>query len=356
VTTTLEEIGNDIAQRWSIFRTARDIVDTKFDEGRNLAQDAFRIAQEQIDKITNLVNSLSPIDVNIASTFNDISPVDLDEFTAVAPVTPIVEVNLPDDLSDTDEIDKAVHDKLINDIQNGGPAIPADVEAAIVERDHERSLLIHQDALDSISAEWAKRGFTLPNGMLNAVLSQAIIEYNNKRLDVSRDVMIKSFELGDANTKFAVEQGIRWLGVRVEVHKAKIQAEIARVDAIVRTYLGQVEVYKGSAIVYAALTDVQIKRFDAELKMAVAKAELVIKDAEIDIKNYELLNQLKMEGLKSISAVAAQLAAGALSSVSAAAHIQASNSASYGYSPSPAKTVTTTNPDGSVSTVESSAS
>lgn len=331
---TMEELANDIGERWSIFRTARDIVDTKFDEGRGLAQDAFRIAQEQIDKICNLVNALSPIDVNLATTLGDITPVDLEEFTATAPDVPAdIELNLPPDLSDTDEIDRAVHDKLVNDIQNGGPAIPEDVENAIVERDHERSLLIHQDALDSISAEWAKRGFTLPNGMLNAALTQAIIEYNNKRLDTSRDVMIKSFELGEANTKFAIDEGIKWLTVRVETHKAKIQAEIARIDAIIKAYLGQVEIYKGRAMVYAALTDVQIKKFDAELRMAVAKAELTIKGAEIDIKNYELLNQIKIEGLKGVSAVAAQLAAGALSSVSAAAHIQAQNSATYSYNP-----------------------
>ena len=351
------QLSDDIAQRWSIFRTAKDIVDTKFDEGRDYARDGFRIAQEQIERISDLLANLSAIDINVAGLLADITPIDLTEFTGEAPTDPTgLELNLPADLSDTDEVDRAIHDKLVHDIVSGGPAIPEAVENAIVERDHERSLLIHQDALDSLSAEWAKRGFSLPNGMLSAVLSQAVIEYNNKRLDTSRDVMIKSFELGDANTKFAVQQGLLWIGNRIETYKAKLQAEISRIDAIIKVYLGKVQVFQGKAMVYNTLTEVQVRRFDAELKVALAKADLTIKDAELDMKNYEFIKQLKIEGMKAISGVAAQLVAGALSSVSAAAHIQASNAANYSYSPTPAKTSTVTNPDGTQTVTETSGS
>jgi len=330
---TLEELAADIGERWSIFRTARDIVDTKFDEGREYAQDAFRVAQETITRLSDLASSLSAIDVNISTALNDITPVSLDTFVATAPVSPIIELNLPSDLTDTTDVEVALHDKIINDIVSGGPAISETVETDIFQRGLERDELLHQDELDRIRAEWSKTGFTLPTGVLAANITNAVITHINKRKDVSRDISIENFKLSDANTKFAIDKGIQWIANRIETYKAKIQAEISRLDAIVKAYLGQVEVYKGTAMVYTTLTDVQIKKFDAELKMALAKAELVIKDAELDMKNYELLNSLRIEAMKAISGVAAQLAAGSLSSVSAGAHISASNSASYSYSP-----------------------
>jgi len=323
-----------IDKRWSLFKEVPTIVDEKFEDGREYARDWMRIAQEHIQKLSDLAQNLAGIDINIITTLGDITPPTLEDFVATAPTAPVIELNMPSDL-ETDDVEGALHNKLLNDIQEGGPAIPEDVEDAIFKRDSERAELLHLDELDSISAEWSKRGFTLPNGMLASNIAQAVINHFNKRKDVSRDIAIESFKLGDANTKFAIEKGLQWLATRIETYKAKIQAEIARIDAVIKAYLGQVEVYKGTAQVYMTLTDVQIKKFEADLKMALAKADLVIKDAELDMKNYELLNQLKIEAMKTISGVAAQGIAGALSSVSAGVHMSASNAASYGYNTNP---------------------
>lgn len=327
------DLPEGVEHRWELFETVPEIVDTKFEEGRAYAQDAFRVAQETITRLSDLAQNLEAIDVDV--TLGDITPPDTGTFVATPPSSPTIELNMPDDLTLVDEIENAVHDKLMSDLTTGGPAIPEDVEEAIFNRDNERALLLHQDNLDNISAEWSRRRFTLPNGMLAALLVQAQIEFNNKRLDTSRDIAIKSFELGDANTKFAIEQTLRWYGIRIETYKAKVQAEIARIDALVKKYLGEVDVYKGTAEVYKTLVDVNIKKFDAELRMALARAELILKDADVDMKNYEILNNLKIEAAKAISGVAAQLVAGALSSVSAGAHISASNAASYSYSSNP---------------------
>lgn len=322
-----------IDQRWAGFANVPAIVDEKFEDGRGYAQDAFRIAQETINKLSSLAEELEAIDVELS--IDDISKPTLEDFTSPVPTAPTVELNMPDDLTQVDELENALHDKLMSDLTTGSPAISEDVETAIFNRETERSLLLHQDNLDQISAEWSKRGFTLPNGILAMLLTQAQIDYNNKRMDVSRDIAIKNFELSDANTKFAIEKALGWYALRVETYKAKVQAEIARIDAIIKKYLGEVEVYRGTAEVYKTLVDVEIKQFDAELRMALAKAELIIKDAEIDMKNYEILNNLKIEAMKAISGVSAQLVAGALSSVSAAAHLSVSNAGNYTYSTNP---------------------
>jgi hypothetical protein len=322
-----------IEKRWALFKDVPKIIDEKFEDGREYAQDALRTATETIHRLEEIATELQNIDVDIS--IEDIVAPDIDDFVGTVPTTPTISLNMPDDLVDIQEIERAVHDKMLHDLNEGGPAIPEDVEDAIFKRESERGALLLDDTIDKIRDEWSKSGFTLPNGMLMANISQAVIEYNNKRADVSRDIAIKSFELSDQNTRFIVEKGLQWYATRIEGYKAKVQAEIARVDAVVRTFLGEVEVYKGTAQVYTALVDVKIKKFDAQVRAALARAELIIKDAEIDMKNYEILNNLKIEAMKAIGSINAQVVAGALSSVSAAAHISASDSGSYIYDTNP---------------------
>ncbi|RPI56015.1 MAG: hypothetical protein EHM49_01185 [Deltaproteobacteria bacterium] len=325
-------VGDQIKHRWDLFQKSQDIVDEKFEDGREYAASAYRTAQETIQRLSDLASQLNNIDVDL--TIEDLTPPNIDDFLGTPPgEAPSIELNMPPDLTEADDVNTAIKEKLLHDITEGSPATPQDIQDAIFQRENERALLVHQDTLDKISAEWSKRGFTLPDGLLAALLTQAEIDFANKRLDVSRDIAIKTFELSDANTKFAIEKGIAWYAMRIETYKARVQAEIARIEAIVKLYLGEAQVYQATAQVYTALTDAKVKKFDAQVKMALTRAELLIKDAELDMKNYEIMNGLKIEAMKAISGVSAQLVAGALSSVSASAHISATNSASYSYSP-----------------------
>lgn len=328
-----QQAWDDFVNRWRPFTLIPDIIDTKFEDGRGYALDALRNASEIIDRLSAVAGQLNNLDVNIS--IPDITPPVTDDFVGTIPIAPTIELNMPTDLTEADEVNTAVRDKLLNDIRNGGPAIPQDVEDAIFNRENERALLIHQDNIDRISAEWSRRGFTLPDGMLASLIAQADIDYANKRLDVSRDIAIKSFELGDANTKFVVEKGLQYYGLKIQVYQAKVQGEISRIEAIVKKFLGEVEIYKGSAQVYGALIDTKIKLFDAQIKSAIARADLVLKDAEIDIKNFEVMNSLKIEAMKAIGQINAQVAAGALSSVSASVSMQASNASNYSYNTTP---------------------
>jgi hypothetical protein len=325
-------VGDQIKHRWDIFQKSQDIVDEKFEDGRGYAENAYNTAQTMLLRLYDLAAALEGIDVEVA--IGDLTPPDLDDFVGEPPgPAPDITLNLPNDLAESDEVNEAIRAKLLHDITEGSPAIPEDIEDAIVNRENERAILLLEDELDRISADWSKRRFTLPDGILAALITQAEIDHANKRKDVNRDFAIKSFELSDANTKFAIEKGIAWYAMRIQTYTAKVQAEISRIDAIVKAYVGEAQVYQATAGVYATLTDAKVKKFDAEVKMALTRAELVIKDAELDMKNYEILNNLKIESIKAIAGVSAQVVAGALSSVSASAHIQASNSANYSYSP-----------------------
>ncbi len=326
-------VTDDIEQRWSIYTQAAQIVDEKFEDGRTYATDAFNNAYSTILELKNLAASLAPIDTSVI--FTDIAVPAAGNFTGTAPTAPVIVLDLPDGITDTDTIEDAISAKILSDIQTTSPAISDAVETAIFARDNERAAILHQDTLDAIADEWSKRGFTLPNAFLLAVLSQSEIDYTNKRLDVSRDIAIKNFELTDANMKFAIQQGMAFVLNRIEVYKAQVSAEISRIDALVKTYLGQAQVYQSEAQVFTALADIDFKIFDATLKKELAHAELVIKNTQITMNNYEQLNSLKIEAVRAVGSMNAQMVAGSLSSVSASAQISASNSSNYAYSTNP---------------------
>jgi len=135
--------------------------------------------------------------------------------------------------------------------------------------------------------------------------------------------------------KFMIQQGQAYVVNRIEVYKAEIQAELARIDAEVKVYLAQVEVYKGDAAVYTTLVDAHVKEFEAKYKAAMMEADLKMKNVENEIKILEVKYGMSLESTKSMAVIHAQIMAGALSGVSASAQISATNSADYNYSTNP---------------------
>jgi len=153
-----------IEKRWSLFKTAQDIVDTKFDDGRDYATDALRVATETINDLKEVSSEINTIDTSIV--FPVITPPSLGTFSSVAPTAPSLDINFPDAPPETGDLQAAVHDKLLADITDSTPAITSSVEDSIFKRDFERSELVLADTIDKINDEWSKRGFTLPNAML----------------------------------------------------------------------------------------------------------------------------------------------------------------------------------------------
>lgn len=188
-------MSEGIEDRWTLFDHVPTIVDEKFEDGRTLTQTQITAMNETINSIKQLSEGLTLTEVGISES----------------------------------------------------------VEDAIWERELERALQVHKDTLDNIASEWSKRGFTLPNTNLLTALTNAEIDYANKRLDVARDVAIKNWEITNENTKFYTK----------------------------------------------------------------------------------MLYDLKMEALKAIGTIQAQMVAGAFASVTASVHMDASNSAQYSYSSNP---------------------
>jgi len=322
-----------IENRWILFDTVPTIVDAKYEDMRSYSQTFITQANAVIEDLRQVGRTLNPIDTSTAIT--ELEAPDSGTFSETVPDSPDTTISLPDAPSDTDTLQDAVKTKLINDINTTSAAIPDSVETAIFNRESERVALLHQDHLDEISAEWSKRGFTLPNAILGQLIYQAGTDYFNKRQDVSRDIAIKNFELSDTNMKFAVQQGIAYNAYKVQVYTAQVNAEIARIEAIIKKYLGDLDRYKVSGQVFASLAEVNVREFEAALKQEITKAELIIKNVEIDVENFKAENTLKIEADRGISAVLSQIAAGLLSGFSATVYMSAQNSSQYSFSSNP---------------------
>jgi hypothetical protein len=107
--------------------------------------------------------------------------------------------DVSDILISDDPFIKAAIDRLTSNINNGGTGLSADVEAAIWARQKERDEQQLEDSTDKLTSMWAKKGFSLPDGLLASSLSDLQKEWMNKRLDVSRDISIKQAELEQSN-------------------------------------------------------------------------------------------------------------------------------------------------------------
>jgi hypothetical protein len=216
------------------------------------------------------------------------------------------------------------------------------------------------------------------------------MQFADKRLDVSRDIMIKSWEIALNNMHFVIGQGVAVEGLLIKwaesVADRVLRASVEEINKYIKTFeaqakgfdmnarliidkclakiqynLGMIKMYEASVNAYASQMNAEAQRitavsrgFEAEAKVfdsivnfdtkkveldlevikarieqAVANAGIMIKNAEINMKSYEILNSLKEEAQKAIGQIASTVAAGALSAVHAQVHIASSDSASY---------------------------
>ena len=397
---------------WGLYEIAPRLVEDNFDLFKEYADKAYKMAFEAMNSLIDIAAQLELINTNLTI---DIVPISPGTITVTPPVKPDLSANFPSDpaepsnlievvfgtlpkwpdpvsISDitagdnsyTSSVLTALQAKLLDSLQNGGNGIDPDVQTAMFERESERALLVHNDAIDRIAAEWSKRGWSMPNGALAAAFEVEQINYDNKRLDMSRDIAMKSFELAQANTHLVIQQSVaieasllQWtnniaervfqmskavvdaqlqkyktqtdganaqtqaviqeaLG-KIEYNKgivsqytsfitayqAKVQAEAARLDAVIKGYEGEALVFKTQADFDIAKVGLDLKVIDAQINQAIAEANLRIKDAELRMKNYEVINALKTEIAKSIGAIISQVAAGALSAINVSARVDA---------------------------------
>jgi len=136
---------------------------------------------------------------------------------------------------------------------------------------HEQAL---QDAVDKVTSQWAKLGFSMPDGLLSGSIIAINNEYTNKRLDRSREIAVKQAELEQVGMFKSLELSISLeqvvMGSFNEYAKRVFEASKATADVTIEIYKQRVVQF--NAMLEAYKTDVMVYKTQIEAEMARAEA------------------------------------------------------------------------------------
>jgi len=342
---------NTTAELADIVYTAEQTVIDRFSHAEELAGGFVDTAQGFLDSLLNASDiSGFPMPILAPHTIPALSY----EFNpGDAPTAPPTEIYLPDfpegPILQTIALVAGIQTRLQSDLANGVTGIDPARENDIWMRDQERERIMTDAAKEKIAAEWSKRCFDLPDGVLVAQLTQAEIDYRNKFLDRSREIAVKQAELAFQNTQFiiksilemnqllimAVTEGnkitIAKYQADLEAYKTQVQAAISTVDEAVKAYEASGTVYRAKAEAQASIANVDVKAAEVSITATISQMQLFLKQAEILIERSRAIAQLKTTAAEAGGRIAAQLAAGAMAGVSVQAHISAGATASKTY-------------------------
>ena len=259
----------------------------------------------------------------------------------ITPPNPIVIIpgtwafTVEDILIADDPMVVTIMDRIRNNVLHGGTGLTPAIEADIWDRDLERLIQASDDATDKLTSTWAKKGFSLPDGLLANSVSDLQKEFANKRIDRSREIAIeqarleqsnlfKSMELGislalklieqlnayleitfkaqEATAKYANEYirlQIETLQSTIEIFKARVQAyeaEMKAAQAAVDVYkaqiegeLGKVTINKGTVEIYTAQITAAVQKYrgvldgnESIMKVFSAEVQAVMAQAQVN--------------------------------------------------------------------------
>jgi hypothetical protein len=213
----------------------------------------------------------------------------------------------------TSAIKTRIESYVLNVLNNGGTGVNDAVQTALFQKDSERAEQARSDAVNTAITEWSKRGKKMPDGDILDTVARITIELGIKRIDVSRDILIKAWELEQANIFKSLDVSISLetqlinsannlnqrafeaLKMIADIAFKVIDAEIKKVELSIEEKKMQLTLWEG--------------RVKSELvKLEVYKAYLEGRkiEAEVDQINLELYKtdisvfQSRIEAAKSI--------------------------------------------------------
>lgn len=195
-----------------------------------------------------------------------------------------------------DELVEASKAKLLSNIVNGGTMLNPLVEADLWNRDRERREQALQDAKDKIVSQWAKLGWSVPDGLLAGALLAVDNEYMNKDLDSSREIAVKQADLEQKGMFESLKLGIDLetvlIGSYNEYAKRVFETSKATVDVTIELYKQRVvqyntmlEAYKADVVAYKTQIEAEMSRAEV-YKARLTGAELLTKIDDNRVKLY----------------------------------------------------------------------
>ena len=180
-----------------------------------------------------------------------------------------------------------IQKRLMDNIDKGGSGLLPAIEEAIWDRDKERNEQTLSDSTDKEAKMWAKKGFSLPDGMLAHSLSELQREYANRRIDTSRLIAVEQAKLEQANIFKSMELGnqlflgvkeilVKYKDLRVRCLESTAKFFNEYIDLQIKAHNDAIEVYKATVMAYesqvrAQLAQVEIFKAQIEGEMSKAK-------------------------------------------------------------------------------------
>lgn len=169
---------------------------------------------------------------------------------------------------------EALKARLLEWVNGAATGIAAAVEQAIWNRAREREALNASRKVREVSREFARRGFSKPQGALSVALNDALQELQNRDAELSRDVAIKQAELEQSNRRFAFEQA--W---QVESGLISYSNQIAQ-----RAF----EAAKFALSIAVEVYQARVAQFDAEVKAFGVRADAFRVELQAELAHLEV--------------------------------------------------------------------
>jgi hypothetical protein len=137
-------------------------------------------------------------------------------------------------------------------LSNGGTGVNTAVEDAMFNRDIERANQANADAKNKAISEWAGRGAEMLDDDILDMVARIDIEFLMKRLEVSRDILIKAWELEQANVFKSLD-----ISIGLETQLINLSNSVAQ---------RALEALKTSCDIQIQICEVEYKRFNMKLE------------------------------------------------------------------------------------------
>ena len=201
---------------------------------------------------------------------------------------------------------------LVAWMQDGAVGMPADVEDAIRNRAFAAEDKQAFQAESAVLADWQARGFSLPDGALEARLGQIQGQARDKKAELNRDIKIKADEIERDTRKFAIEKTMtleqmltdrflklqelartvagEWQANHIKIQLAKVEVYKAEVDAFAAAARALADMGQAAATLIEAKLKEQdgyIRIFEAQLKGEETRlmADVKLRDSDVTLFN-----------------------------------------------------------------------
>lgn len=171
-------------------------------------------------------------------------------------------------------------ERRLSEITEGGTAMPAHLEQAIYDRTRRRTEAQRREAEAEAWEASARRGFTLPPGVLQAALQRASRQGHEGNVAAASEVAIEMARLEQQNIQFAVQtstalrqvvlnSALQWAGTLVQINGQAVQYAQAIAQAALDGYNARLALFQSEVSLFQAEAQV----YEVQLRAAFADLE-----------------------------------------------------------------------------------